>query len=46
MHKFLKSVGFKTCRTKKEEEQLKNDLLKDAVKAERIIIPDDTVYTE
>jgi hypothetical protein len=46
VHKFLKSVGFKTCRTKKEEEQLKNDLLKDAVKAERIIIPDDTVYTE
>ena len=46
MHKFLRSVGFRMCRTKKEEAQLKNNLLKDAVMTERIVIPDDTVYTE
>lgn len=46
MHKFLKSVGFRTCQTKKEEEELLSMLLNEGVKTERLVIPGDAVFAE
>ena len=46
MHKFLKSVGFRTCQTKKEEEELLSMLLNEGVKTERLVIPGDSVFAE
>ena len=46
MHKFLKSIGFRTCQTKKEEEELLSMLLNEGVKPERLVIPGDAVFAE
>lgn len=46
MHKFLKSIGFRTCQTKKEEEELLSMLLNEGVKTERLVIPGDAVFAE
>lgn len=46
MHKFLKSVGFQNCSTKKDEEELLNTLIKEGTKTERLVIPGDAVLSE
>lgn len=46
MHKFLRAAGFTECCTRREEEALLGTLQKEAVKAERLVVPGDTVYAE
>lgn len=46
MHKFLRAAGFTECCTRREEEALLSTLQKEAVKAERLVVPGDTVYAE
>lgn len=46
MHKYLRAAGFRECCTRKDEEELKKVLLKEAKLAERLILPNDTIYLE
>lgn len=46
MHKFLRAAGFTECCTRREEEALLSTLQKEAVKAEQLVVPGDTVYAE
>lgn len=46
MHKFLRAAGFRECRTKKDEEELKKVLLANAEVERRLILPNDTAYVE
>lgn len=46
MHKFLRATGFSECRTRKEEEELKKTLLREAKLMYRLELPMDTTYLE
>lgn len=46
MHKFLRAIGFRACRTRREEEALLGTLLKEAVQTEKLVVPGDTAYAE
>lgn len=46
MHKFLRAAGFRECRTRKEEEELKQILLANAEIERRLVLPNDTTYVE
>lgn len=46
MHKYLRAIGFSACHTRKEEEELKKALLREAKLVYKLELPMDTTYLE